>query len=140
MSAHDILRVGRMLTCNSANVSYFGCKYTENLAHLCQKCAAILLNVAWPWGKVGSSLPHVVVRHGGLSASIALPCGVRMRVSFRAFQFARVYMHFIFAKLPALCTFSCNSIDIQCNTQCRWLPEQAAHQSALPARVGWRLL
>ena len=40
-----------------------------------------------------------------------------------------------FVKLSALCTFSCNYVDNQLNTQCRQLPKQPALPSALPARM-----
>lgn len=40
-----------------------------------------------------------------------------------------------FVKLSARCTFGCNYVDNQLNTQCRQLPKQPALPSALPARM-----
>lgn len=40
-----------------------------------------------------------------------------------------------FVKLSARCTFGCNYVDNQLNTQCRQLPKQPALPFALPARM-----
>ena len=42
--------------------------------------SANALNMACPRIKICSNLPSVVVRHGCLSGSIALPCGARTRI------------------------------------------------------------
>ena len=57
--------------------------------------SANALNMACSCIKVCRSLPSVVMRYGCLSGSIALPCGVRTRISFCAFQLARAHAFYI---------------------------------------------